>query len=409
MKIVFATDTYWPRCNGATVSIDAFKREFELLGHEVHIIAPAYPNMEETGDRSIHRFKSYQFIFSPEDRLVWKAERWRIFRTLKSIQPDVIHCHTEFQLSLMVMRYGYKRGIPVVFTSHTYWEEYINLYMPFPDKIGRQVARSVQRAALKMVDRVVTPSEAMREVLRSYGIKKQIDILPTGVPEEEFSEVDRAEVRRNSFLFTDFPFLKDRPLLLYVGRVSREKNMDFILNHFKRLQESHPDSRLIITGGGPYLAELKKHAMKEKLNGKIAFTGYVPREKVCELYALADIFVFASKTETQGLVTIESMMSGTPVVAIGEMGTKIVMNGDNGGFMVPEDQEIFTRRVIELLDSPELWREKSEEARQYAKQWSSRRMAGKLLTIYNELLANKQKLGLEESVPSPSDETGPRE
>ncbi|WP_319562454.1 glycosyltransferase [Marispirochaeta sp.] len=390
MRIVFATDTYWPRCNGATVSIDAFKREFEKMGHEVHIIAPEYPNMKNTSDPSIHRFKSFQFIFSPEDRLVWKTERWKIFRLLKRIQPDIIHCQTEFDLSMMVLKYGHKRNIPVVFTSHTYWEEYINLYLPFPDKIGRQVARSMQRTALKSVDRVITPTEPMKQVLLSYGIKKQIDVLPTGVPEEEFGNVDRKEAQENSFLFSDYPFLKGHPILLYVGRVTREKNMDFILDHFSLIQESHPETRLVITGGGPYLGEMKKRAIKEQLSDKIAFTGYVPRDRVKDLYALANVFVFASKTETQGLVTIESMMSGTPVVAIGEMGTRIVMNGDNGGFMVPEDLEIFTGRVRELLDDPDLWQRKSDEARRYSKNWSSYTMAQTLNRIYLELIQQKK-------------------
>lgn len=389
MKIVFATDTYWPRCNGATVSIDAFKAELEKLGHEVHIIAPKYPQDTSDADPYIHRFSSYQFVFSPEDRLVWKGERWKIFRKLKEINPDIIHCHTEFQLSLMVIKYGHKHKIPVVFTSHTYWEEYINLYMPFPDKVGRQVAKSIQRAVLKMVDQIITPTEPMRQVLRSYGVDSDIKVLPTGVAEDDFSRLDRAAVKEDSFLYTDYPFLKGKPILLYIGRVTREKNMDFIINHFERLQKSHPETRLVITGGGPYLAELKKQALKKHLTEKIAFTGYVAREKVAELYALADVFVFASKTETQGLVTIESMMTGTPVVAIGEMGTKIVMNGDNGGFMVPEDCEIFTERVVQLLDDPELWREKSKEARAYSKQWSSRRMTEILMDIYTDLMHRK--------------------
>ena len=397
MKIVFATDTYWPRCNGATVSIDAFKREFELMGHEVHIIAPEYPNTEASDDPTIHRFKSYQFLFSPEDRLVWKAERWHIFKRLKKIQPDIIHCHTEFQLSIMVMKYGHKHDIPVVFTCHTYWEEYINLYMPFPDKVGRQVARSIQKAALKMVDRIVTPTEPMKSVLRSYGIDRQIDVLPTGVPEDEFSSVDRDEIRKSSFLYDDFPFLKGKPVLLYVGRVTREKNMDFILDHFSKLQPTHPEARLVVTGGGPYLSELKRKARRLGIDEKIAFTGYVPRNRVRELYALADVFVFASKTETQGLVTIESMMTGTPVVAIGEMGTRIVMNGDNGGFMVPDDPEIFTDKVRSLLDSRELWEEKSREAREYSRSWSSRRMAEILKGIYEELLERKNREGREAS------------
>lgn len=390
MKIVFATDTYWPRCNGATVSIDAFKAELEKLGHEVHIIAPRYPQDVSAEDKHIHRYSSYQFLFSPEDRLVWKAERWKIFRKLKEIDPDIIHCQTEFQLSLMVIKYGHKHDIPVVFTSHTYWEEYINLYMPFPDKVGRQVAKSIQRSVLKMVDQIITPTEPMREVLRSYGVDADIKVLPTGVQEEEFIHVDRAEAKRNSFLYDEFPFLIDKPVLLYVGRVTREKNMDFIMNHFERLQHKHPEARLVITGGGPYLAELKKQALRNGLKDKIAFTGYVARHKVPELYALADLFIFASKTETQGLVTIESMMTGTPVVAIGEMGTRIVMNGDNGGFMVPDDLTLFTSRVEELLEKPELWRQKSAEAREYAKQWSSRRMTQTLVELYTDLIRRKE-------------------
>ncbi len=391
MRIVFATDTYWPRVNGATVSIDAFKLEFEKLGHEVHIIAPEYPNMEPSPDPTIHRFKSYQLLFSPEDRLVWKAERWKIFRTLKRLNPDIIHCQTEFQLSIMVMKFGRKRNIPIIFTCHTYWEEYINLYLPFPDKIGRQVARSMQRAALKYVDEVVTPTEPMKEVLHSYGIKKPIHVLPTGVPEDDFAGLDRQDAAENSFLFKEFPGLKGNPLLLYVGRVTREKNMDFLMDCFKTVREQVPDLHFLITGGGPYLSELKKKVKKRDYGASVTFTGYVPKEKVKYLYAMADVFVFASKTETQGLVTIESMMAGTPVVAIGEMGTKIVMNGDNGGFMVSEDMELFSSKVLSLLTDNALWQRKSAEAVEYAKNWSSETMAERLFEIYRSIKKRKEE------------------
>ncbi len=391
MRIVFATDTYWPRFNGATVSIDAFKREFEKLGHEVHIIAPAYPNMEHSPDPTIHRFKSYQLLFSPEDRLVWKAERWKIFRTLKKLNPDIIHCQTEFQLSVMVMKFGRKRNIPILFTCHTYWEEYINLYLPFPDKIGRQVARSIQRAALRYVDEIITPTEPMKDVIHSYGVKKPIHVLPTGVQEDDFAGLDRKDARENSFLYTDFPKLQGKPIILYVGRVTKEKNMDFLIDSFQTVKKSVPDLHFVITGGGPYLSELKKKVKKMGFGDSVAFTGYVPKEKVKYLYAMADVFIFASKTETQGLVTIESMMAGTPVVAIGEMGTKIVMNGDNGGFMVPEDQAVFSSKVLSLLTDRDLWKRKSTEALEYAQKWSSETMAERLFKIYLDIKKHKEE------------------
>ena len=145
-----------------------------------------------------------------------------------------------------------------------------------------------------------------------------------------------------------------------------------------------------MVGGGPYLDELKDRAKECGLEKSVCFTGYVPSKDVLYLYRMSQIFVFPSKTDTQGLVTIESMMTGLPVVAIGELGTVDVMQGDHGGFMVHDDVNEFAEKVTLLLQNPKLRKQKSEESKQWSQQWKISSLTPRLLSCYEKVLAEKK-------------------
>jgi len=179
-----------------------------------------------------------------------------------------------------------------------------------------------------------------------------------------------------------FPRLKGKRILLFAGRIGKEKNIGFLLEIFPAILAQHPDTVLLIAGNGPDMEYFQNEARKAGIEDNCVFTGYVERRDLALIYAISEIFVFPSLTDTQGLVTLEAMFSGTPVVAIGAMGTLMVMGGDNGGFMVPNDPGAFTARVLELLGDPELRRRKSHEARTYAYSWSIEELTKKLVDIY---------------------------
>jgi glycosyltransferase involved in cell wall biosynthesis len=391
LKIVYASDNYWPRFSGMAVSIDSFKHELERRGHTVHVFASEYPGGyekdRELGNSNIHRFKSHKTPISEEDRLVNRSEKRNVWKELDRISPDIIHVQTEFNLCKMIRKYAFIRKIPLVMTCHTYFEQYINHYVPWlPRSLARWYARRYTYNFYHRNDRLLTPSPLMKDVLRSYGITQDITVIPTGIPEEDFSGVRKEEERNNSMFFESFPELKDRRRLLFVGRIGGEKNVMFLLPVLKKVSEEVKDVHLMMVGDGPQKDEMKRKAKEMGLSLRISFLGYVDRKDIKHAFSLADVFTFPSKTETQGLVTVESMICRTPVVAIGEMGTKHVMRGDNGGYMVNEDVDEFSDKVTMLLKDDDLYRSKSMEAYRYSREWTMKVMGDRMLEVYQKLV-----------------------
>ncbi|HTH13865.1 MAG TPA: glycosyltransferase [Spirochaetia bacterium] len=392
MKVAFTSDVYWPRINGVTVSTNIFLNELTKLGHRIHLWAPEYPIPENQknlyhNDPRVTRLKSFGLFFSKEDRLPAPGQKGKFFKALDSFGPDLLHVQTEFTLSLMARKYAKKRRIPMIQTCHTYFEQYINYYLPFlPQEGAKKFARWLTYRLFRHADAIIAPTEPMKQVLISYGIACPITVVPTGIPEEDFKGVSKADERAHSKWLLQFPQMRDRKLLLYVGRVGQEKNMDFLLDAVEQIGKVQPQTLLVVAGNGPYLDTFKANVATRGLSDAVLCLGYVNHEELKHLYALADVFTFASVTETQGLVTIEAMMCGTPAVAVGKMGTKEVMAGDNGGFMVDEKVDAFAGAVLKLLTDPALYGAKSAEAKEYAKNWTASTMAKRIEVLYEQVV-----------------------
>ncbi len=392
MRIAYTTDVFWPRINGVTVSTHIFLNELSRRGHEVHLWAPEYPkaNPPVLPDPRVSRMKSTGLFFSKEDRLATPFQKRRLFAELDALAPDLIHCQTEFSMAWPALAYGRSRAIPVVMSCHTYFEQYIQFYFPYlPVKFAKSLARAVTWLLFRKAAAIITPSESMKSVLQSYGLQCAIHVVPTGIQESEFADVSKAVEKSRSTLFATYPELKGRRLLLAVGRVGQEKNVDFLLDVVEDLQKDLPGTTLLLAGNGPYLEQFQKNIAERGLTDVVRCLGYVARADLKHIYALADVFTFASVTETQGLVTIEAMMCGTPVVAIGKMGTREVMGGDNGGFMVGEDVAEFSARVRQLLTDPGLYESKCREALTYSQGWTASAMATRLEAFYVDILRQR--------------------
>jgi hypothetical protein len=396
MRIVYGADAYYPRISGQVVSIESLKQYFEEQGHEVHIFVPEYGSRSGPDRDRVYRFKSFIpfFTSSTEDRLVYKSEKKKVYDLLDRIEPDIIHIHTEFTLSKILLRYAKEQDIPLVVTSHTHYEEYITKYMPYvPKSLGRHIVKTGLTEIHRDADAAIVPSREMLSVLRSYDINGDLKIIPTGIRLADFADVDKGQEKEESFLYRYFPALRGRRILLFVGRLGEEKNVPFLFTVLKRLlkEEDMQDLALLIVGEGRYGKKLRQMVEWQGLEDRVFFTGYLNRSKLKYVYALADVFTFPSKTETQGLVTIEAMAAGTPVIAIGEMGTKDVMQGDNGGYMVSDDPDEFSRRTRELLADPELYRKKSREAVEYAHNFALEKVGRKTAEVYESILAGHSK------------------
>lgn len=388
MKVAIGTDTYWPRVNGVTVSIQTLKRELEKMGHECYILAPTYDDKVKEIEKNVIRIPALHVsTISKEDRLTSPFAKGKVFKYLDEIKPDIIHVQTEFTMGTMVKKYALKHKIPLIITCHTFWEEYIHHYIPFfPEKPEKAFVRYLTKKFFKNAKYIIVPTARMEEKLKQYNVDAKTVVVPTGIAKEDFDGISKEEEKKNSFLYEKYPVLKGKKVLLYVGRVGHEKNISFLLKSMQKLKEKYKDFVLLIVGDGPGRKEFEEMTKTLGIEENVIFTGYMDRKIIKRVYAFADVFTFASKTETQGLVTIEAMICKTPVVAIGEMGTKDVMQGDNGGFMVKDDLVEFTEKIYLLLTDEKLYKQKSKEAYDYSMNWTTDVQIKKIMDVYEKAL-----------------------
>lgn len=398
VNIVYVSDQYWPSVSGVPVSMDSFKENFATMGHTISLLVPDYPEAavwdKDNNSNNIFRFRSRSIFFNKENRMVRGSEKKKIHAKLNAIKPDLIHIHTEFSMAKIVIKYARKNKIPLVLTAHTNWEELINEYVKFiPHKVARFYCRSLLRRVFNKVDRIIAPTTLMASRLHSYNVSSQIDVIPTGVNVKHFSrKTFNGKINVNYKLEMIADRVRDYKTLMYVGRLGKEKNIKFLIDVFHKLTETHNDIKFVIVGGGPSRNELQAYVRHLGLEDLVLFTGFVEREMLKDFYSLAYVFIFGSKVESQGLVILESMTCGTPVVAIGEMGTRALMRRGRGGFMVEDNIDLFIEKVDLLLSNPEVYRSKAAEALQEAKEWGSEIMSERVLTLYEDLLIEKGKL-----------------
>jgi glycosyltransferase involved in cell wall biosynthesis len=395
MKIALTTDTYWPRINGVTVSIDSLRRCLRTLGHTVYVIAPAYPPAEGSGsvpdDEHVFRLPAFSFPLSPEDRVGYPSARLHVPRLLEDLKPDVVHSQTEFTIGFGGKAYCLRHDVPHFMTCHTWYEHYITTYFPLlPASFARAVASSWSRADYRLIDGLVVPSRWMQGLVRSYGVDCPIEVIPTGIDPDDFSLAPDVMGEAAARFHVKVPDISGRRILLYTGRIAKEKNIDFLLGVMQRIRESAPDALLVLAGRGPQEARLQESVRAQGLEAHVRFAGYLDRRELTYVLSRAEAFVFASKTETQGLVLVEAMMCRVPVVAVRARGTEEFLVDDKGGYLVEEDVEQFAAKVRLLLSDRDTQRQKREEARTAAQEWTAQSMTSRLLALYDGALRARQ-------------------
>jgi len=382
MRILMVSDVYFPRVNGVSTSIQTFRRGLHAAGHETILIAPSYPSGDPPADDVI-RVASRYLPRDPEDRLMKPSVVRELIPQLRDRHFDLVHVQTPFVAHYEGVRIARALQLPVVETYHTYFEEYLHHYIPMlPRALMRYLARRFTRSQCRMLDAMVVPSSAMEQALQAYGVECPMHIIPTGMEMERFVGGDGARFRER------LNIRPDQPALVHVGRVAHEKNIDFLFRMFALVLKEQPDAILIVAGEGPALPHCKSYAASLGLTASMRFVGYLQRDtELLDCYKAGDLFVFSSKTETQGLVLLESMALGTPVVSLAYMGTADIVNVERGARVAPENEAEFARIVLQLLEDPARRAELSQEARAYAATWSSDAMVSRLLTLYRSVIA----------------------
>ncbi len=377
MRLLMISDVYFPRVNGVSTSIQTFAREFVELGHEVTLLAPDY-GAAQPEPFDVIRLPSRYFLFDPEDRIIRWGRIRRHHARLDAAGFDLVHIHTPFIAHYAGQALARRLGVPVVSSYHTFFEQYLDKYVPLvPSAWMRYVARRFSAAQCGDVDALAVPSEAMLEVLTRYGVRTPAEIVPTGIDLSKFHTGDGAAFRRHHGI------PEDRPLLVHVGRLAFEKNCDFLLRMLVHVRAAVPDVLLVVAGGGPARRHLEGLTRRLGLENHVRFVGYLARDGALEnCYAAGDAFVFASRTETQGLVLLESLALGTPVVATAEMGTREVLRDGEGCLIASDSEQAFAATTTRVLTDAGLRASLRARARPYAEQWSARAMAERMLGVY---------------------------
>jgi 1,2-diacylglycerol 3-alpha-glucosyltransferase len=379
MRILMLSDVFFPRVNGVSTSIKTFRDDLLDMGHRCVLVVPDYPERGESkDDADIVRIDSWRAPFDPEDRLLHWPRLMKWAATLAPGAFDVVHVQTPFAAHYAGVRIAKRIGAPVVETCHTYFELYLHHYIRgLPSSLTKAFARRLQRSQSRAVERILSPSQPMADLLRDYGVRTPITVLPTGLPREAFAKGDRQRFRAGHGI------PEDRPVVLFAGRVAHEKNIDFLLRMMTELRKLVPDTLLLIAGAGP--AEAHVHSLIRSLGlcDNVRLLGYLDRAQgLPDCYSAADAFVFASRTETQGLVLLEAMAQGTPVVSTAFMGAGDLLARMRGATISPEHEGEFARLTAGLLRNPLQRRAMSQLAETDALAWSSVAMTQQLVDIY---------------------------
>ncbi len=295
---------------------------------------------------------------------------------------DLVHVQTPFSAHRAGVALARERGLPLVETWHTHFERYFEHYAPWlPPPAARAVARALARRQGREVDLLIVPSTALRAVLAGYGIRAPIEVLPTGLPESAFRAGDRARFRAAHGI------PEGRPVLVHVGRLGHEKNVGFLIDALARLRAAVPDVLLVLAGEGPARPALERRIARAGLAPHVLSLGYLDRERgLADCYRGGDAFVFASRTETQGLVLLEAMAQGVPVVALAELGTTDLLAAGRGALVPRAEAADFAAACARLLGDRGLALRLGAEARALAAAWSARAMAERLARLWAGLV-----------------------
>jgi glycosyltransferase involved in cell wall biosynthesis len=375
------SDVYFPRINGVSTSIKTFRQELRQLGHDSTLIAPAYDH-ETTDEHNIIRITSRYLPIDPEDRMMRYRDIIKLADTFKKQAYDLIHIQTPFVAHYAGVKLASLLRLPVVETYHTLFEEYLFHYVPYsPRALMRFAARRFTSAQCNQVDAMIVPSSPMLDVLRAYGVRAPVEIVPTGLQPDRFRSGDGAAFRHRHGI------AQDRPVLVHVGRIAHEKNIGFLLQVLDRVRHEIPDILMIIAGEGPALTGLKKMSSRLGLQQQTCFVGYLARDgELLDCYSAGDAFVFSSRTETQGLVLLEAMALGVPVVSTAIQGTRDILKGACGAVVAEDDIGDFSTKVITLLRDKALRKRLAEEGRAYAATWSAAALAQKMERFFAGLV-----------------------
>ena len=380
MRIGLFTDTYPPYINGVSTSVHMLKIALENLGHEVFVVtvnqkASSY-DFEEDG----HIIKVPGVKTGIYDYRLTSMYPLKIAKKIKKMNLDIIHVHTEFSIGSFGRIIAKQLNIPIVATYHTYYEDYLYYVTKgYFNYISKNLLKTLtQFYADKTVNSLIVPAEKIKDLfINKYNYKKEIAVIPTGIAIERFYK-ENVDKKKKEEIYKSLKVDKDDFLILFVGRVAEEKNIKFLIEAHKKLVKEDNKYKLIIVGDGPDIKNLKE--LSKDIKDNVVFAGKSLWEDVPCYYDIADIFVTASRSETQGLTVLEALASSTPVVCANDPSyIDAIVPGSNG--FVFDTEEEYLENIKKLRKDNKLREEFSINARNYSENFSSSKYAKRVLDV----------------------------
>jgi 1,2-diacylglycerol 3-alpha-glucosyltransferase len=385
MRIAFFTNSYYPVISGVVRSVSSFRQALSDLGHDVFVFAPGSPDTHDQ-EPYIFRYPSLDLGLPgdvPATIPIWPF----VDRLLPPLKLDVIHSHHPVLLGNVAASKAEELNLPLVFTFHSQYREY-SRYVPLTQELVQEFVKEVIDTWLvdyiSRCQHIVVPSESIRQLLaRDYGVTSRVTVIPTGLDLAKYQQADGDAIRQARGWGND-------RVLISAGRLAREKNWETLLAAFPEVIRQHPEVRLVIVGEGEEHASLEASARKLGIRQQVEFTGSVLFDEIPAYLKAADLFCFASVTETQGLVTLEAMAAGLPVVAVDASGTSDVVTDGHTGLLTDNDSRALTRAILKALEDPSLLARLRQGAQKRAREFSIQEQARKLLEVY-QLAAEARK------------------
>lgn len=379
--IGFFTNTYLPTMSGVVRSISTFRKAFDKMGHNVFIFAQKAAKYQDT-EPFIFRYPAVELPFVNDYALPVPFSS-SIDDTLPCLKLDVIHSHHPFILGETAARKAETLRLPLVFTFHTRYDEYTH-YVPFSQDITKQITERWIAGYLEKCQHIITPSDSIKQLLRDNGVEGDITTIPTGIELEPFKNVDGAAVRQERGWGDD-------TVMITVGRLAKEKNFETLLQAAALVMRQLPSVRLAIVGSGTEENNLKRKARELGIADRVDFVGTVPYDQVPSFLKAADLFAFASVTETQGLVTLEAMAAGLPIVAVDATGTHDIVTDGEDGLLTANNSAALAQAIQQVITDKGLQAKLTKGAAKRTIWFGIENQAQRMLAVYDQAALAKKE------------------
>jgi len=388
LRIAMFTNNYLPFIGGVPISIERLRRGLLSAGQAVRVIAPAYSGTAERAEEGILRIPSLLPLGRHREFRLANIFLPRLYRYVHDFAPQLIHVHHPFWLGRTGLILGRRFKVPVIYTYHTRLEHYAH-YVPLPGPLFRNlISHALIKRFANRCDAVIVPTTAAEEYLRIIGVKSPIFVQPTGIEYERFAHADSEAVEKLRAQLG----LGNAPVLISISRLSREKNIDFMLDGLKLLHErGNTPFRLLLIGEGSERPHLQARIDALGLSDRVTLVGAVAPELVPLYCRLGELFVFASRSETQGMVILEAMAAGLPVVVVRASGIDDIVHQGHNGYKTPLQLSDWCRRIETLLLDEPLRQRLAKQAQGTAAEHGTDRFARAVLQIYRYAIALKNK------------------